>query len=137
MQTFLPYDNFDLSARSLDMRRLGKQRVEGYQILRTLAGLSTGWKNHPATRMWQGHEETLLRYVVTICKEWRRRGYKDTVLDKVHAMESEVPFNTTVPPWLGDEAFHRSHQANLVKKLPEHYAPQFGSLPWEPYVWPK
>jgi hypothetical protein len=28
MQTFLPYPGFDESARALDDRRLGKQRVE-------------------------------------------------------------------------------------------------------------
>ena len=34
MQTFLPYPDFARSARCLDNRRLGKQRVESYQILR-------------------------------------------------------------------------------------------------------
>jgi len=137
MQTFLPYPEFDKSAKSLDMRRLGKQRVECYQILRTLLGISEGWKNHPATRMWRGHEAELLDYTVTICNEWRSRGYKDTVLDKVRTMWSILPVGNTDPEWLGNDNFHRSHRANLVKKLPEHYAPQFGSLAWEPYVWPK
>ncbi|MDQ1681515.1 MAG: hypothetical protein QOH99_56, partial [Frankiaceae bacterium] len=34
MQTFLPYADFGASARVLDDRRLGKQRVETLQILR-------------------------------------------------------------------------------------------------------
>ena len=36
MQTFLPYSNFHLTAEVLDRKRLGKQRVECLQILRTL-----------------------------------------------------------------------------------------------------
>lgn len=44
----------------------------------------------------------------------------------------------TTPPWLGDEAFHRSHQSNLLRKLPEHYGPLFPGVPDDlPYVWPQ
>ena len=42
MQTFLPYPSFDASAKVLDYRRLGKQRVEAYQILNTITGKSAG-----------------------------------------------------------------------------------------------
>ena len=34
MQTFLPYSSFTESAKILDWRRLGKQRVEGMQIIK-------------------------------------------------------------------------------------------------------
>ena len=37
MQTFLPYPSFYFSAKSLDNKRLGKQRVEVLQILKTLS----------------------------------------------------------------------------------------------------
>ena len=33
MQTFLPHRDFEQSAKCLDMKRLGKQRVEAYQLL--------------------------------------------------------------------------------------------------------
>jgi len=36
MQTFLPYPDFERSARALDLKRLGKQRVECIQVLRGL-----------------------------------------------------------------------------------------------------
>lgn len=42
MQTFLPYKSFVKSAACLDMRRLGKQRVEAKQILMALTGESKG-----------------------------------------------------------------------------------------------
>ena len=51
MQTFLPYKSFKDSFKVLDYRRLGKQRVEAYQILNVLLGRTKtkGWSNHPAT----------------------------------------------------------------------------------------
>ena len=52
MQTFVPYPDLHDSAAVLDYRRLGKQRVEAYQIIRAALHLSKGWGNHPATRMW-------------------------------------------------------------------------------------
>jgi hypothetical protein len=36
VQTFLPFPDFDRTARVLDDRRLGKQRVEALQVLRAL-----------------------------------------------------------------------------------------------------
>mgnify|MGYP001181886526 FL=1 len=38
MQTFLPYESFRKSAEVLDWRRLGKQRVEGMQIINAIEG---------------------------------------------------------------------------------------------------
>jgi hypothetical protein len=40
MQTFLPYPDFKKSLQALDYRRLGKQRVESYQIIRILKAAS-------------------------------------------------------------------------------------------------
>ena len=58
MQTFLPYTDFIKSAKCLDYKRLGKQRVEAKQILNILLGETTkaGWTNHPAVLMWSGYE---------------------------------------------------------------------------------
>lgn len=53
MQTFLPYESYELSAQSLDSRRLNKQRFECKQILNALAPNSTSdWRNHSAVRIW-------------------------------------------------------------------------------------
>ena len=85
MQTFLPVSDFAASARILDDARLGKQRVEAYQIIRTLDGVTKGWRNHPAVRMWRGYEPALIEYSLVICAEWDRRGYADTVREKMQA----------------------------------------------------
>ena len=62
MQTFLPYSDFERSAKTLDYKRLGKQRVEAYQILQALSDPNYGWQNHPAVKMWRGYEEALVAY---------------------------------------------------------------------------
>ena len=74
MQTFLPYSDYDQSAAVLDYRRLGKQRVEAKQIMFALSDPNYGWQNHPAVRMWRGHEYQLAQYGIAICYEWRKRG---------------------------------------------------------------
>jgi hypothetical protein len=135
MQTFVPYTNHALSARALDRMRLGKQRVEGLQILNALTGRSKGWVNHPATKMWRGHEAGLCAYVIAVCEEWVARGYNDTVADKVRAIVTPDPDD--LPTWWGDTAVHESHQASLVRKMPDHYAHQFPDVdPTVEYVWP-
>ena len=50
MQTFLPYAGFDRTARALDPRRLGKQRVEALQMLRRQLVPNYGWRHHPAVK---------------------------------------------------------------------------------------
>jgi hypothetical protein len=141
MQTFLPRASYKGSAVVLDRQRLGKQRVEGLQLLNALSPNYThrGWRNHPAVRMWRGHEGALARYVLAVCEEWVSRGYMDTCADKVRAlMDAHPEWTGATPSWFGDEEFHRSHRSNLVRKAPEHYAPLFEpGLPADlPYVWP-
>lgn len=133
MQTFLPYPDFIDSALSLDRQRLGKQRVEAKQIINTLEGTSSGWSNHPAVKMWRGYEQALALYGVVVCSVWIERGYKDSLLPffAVRLGQEEMP------PWLGDERFHLSHQSNLVRKDPVHYGPLFPGVPDDlEYLWP-
>jgi len=148
MQTFLPYADFTRSARVLDDRRLGKQRVEALQILRALTRESYGWKHHPAVLMWRGHEEALGAYAVAICREWCRRGHADTcevkILDDLRAAgvrppprsQRELKQAGQLPSWLGDRALHRSHRSALARKDPGHYGKHFSEPDDLPYVWP-
>lgn len=129
MQTFLPSRSFELSALHLDKQRLGKQRVEAYQILRALNGQSKGWVNHPATKMWRGYERALRQYLRAMILEWTSRGYKNTM---------EIPDNdpdAPMPPWLGDNRLHASHRANLRRKSDIHYG-HYTEDPAMPYFWP-
>ena len=135
MQTFLPYKSFAQSAACLDMRRLGKQRVEAKQILMALTGESKGWVNHPATKMWRGYESALATYGLMCCNEWKMRGYTDT-LTTYFCYVSVPESNGKMPDWLTDE-FCLSHRSNLIRKMPEYYGPMWPDVPDDlPYVWP-
>ena len=148
MQTFLPYADFERSARALDPKRLGKQRVETLQILRALTRTGYGWAHHPAVLMWKGFEEALGRYGFTCCDVWTGRGFGDTCaatmtedlrdagIDRVRTQQ-ELGLVGALPAWLGDEALHRSHRSSLLRKDPGHYGPLFPDVPDDlPYVWP-
>ena len=135
MQTFLPYPEFDKSAAVLDRQRLGKQRVEAYQIMRAIAH-GGGWSNHPITKMWMGFENALKRYSNVMIEEWIRRGYKNTMPLTSAPYLGEIVF----PPWLGDERVHTTHRGRLLHKDPDWYE-RFGWLetpipPEEGYFWP-
>lgn len=135
MQTFLPLADFEQTAAVLDYKRLGKQRVEVKQILNALTKTSGGWVNHPAVKMWRGHRTALAYYGFVICKEWRARGYKDSLLPQFVVEIGEDPID--FPDWIGDDDFHRSHQSNLIRKQPEFYRALFPGVPDDiEYVWP-
>lgn len=149
VQTFLPYPGFLRSAAALDQRRLGKQRVEALQVLRALTRPRYGWRHHPAVRMWAGYEEALVRYGLTVCAVWCATGRADTCavslsVDLAAAcgitdvrQQEELAVAGELPPWLGDEALHRSHRASLLRKDPAFYGPVFGEEASDlPYVWP-
>ena|SRR5579862_474624 len=136
MQTFLPYPDFEESAKCLDNKRLGKQRAEVLQILNALQNPEAkGWKNHPATKMWRGHEPALIRYGVAVCEEWMRRGYNDTVKEKLLARLPTGPDEN--PSWIEDPQLHSSHRSRLLQKDPNHYA-SFGwtESPSDENYWP-
>ena len=134
MQTFLPYKDFERTARVLDYKRLGKQRVEARQIINILEGRSSSnaWKNHPAVKMWYGYVEALKYYFNVISQEWVDRVYKHTM----GFYEIHLP-TILYPVWLGNEEFHKSHRSNLLRKDSEYYGKYFKDVkPDLPYFWP-
>ena len=136
MQTFLPFSDFSTSAKCLDYKRLGKQRVEAWQLLLIMVEDRVAWRNHPAFKMWDGYDYALARYGIAICQEWKLRGYKDTLYDKF--MHTPLPYeNTDYPPWLGNEEFHSSHRAALLHKNFDFYSKfEWNEIPELNYVWP-
>ena len=68
----------------------------------------------------------------TMISVWEERGYKNNMgKEKVCILRIKFPW------WLGDEEFHASHRANLLRKDYEYYS-KFG---WTEdtetaYFWP-
>lgn len=154
MQTFLPIPSLAESAKVLDNRRCGKQRVEVKQILIALGvpvgdhdgNPSSRWRHHPAVQMWRGFERYLAHYGIAVCGEWKSRGFRDSLEEQfiessrwiVSAFHDISPSSVCgVPPWFGLDEVHSSHRSNLLRKHPEHYS-QFGWAETNdiPYFWP-
>jgi len=138
MQTFLPDPSFIISAKILDYKRLGKQRVEAFQIINMLEKMKLGkevshWQYHPAVKMWEGCETLLKVYFNTMVKEWVNRGYKNNM--KVYEIDYSICIAT--PDWLCNDLLHSSHRANLLRKLPEYYSKfKWEENPLNEYWWP-
>lgn len=147
MQTFLPYKSFAKSAKCLDNKRLGKQRVEAMQILKILLGANPNakWRNHPAVLQWKGYEGSLFAYLCAIANEWEDRGFNNLLIRKyiknLNTPKSKyfiVLGNTYIKPiWLGKRKFHDSHKSMLLQKDHDWYS-QFGwNVPLDlQYYWP-
>lgn len=127
MQTFLPYPDFKKSASILDYKRLGKQRLENYQILKILLGNKNnkkGYHNHPAVLMWEGYELFLAQYYNAIIEEWVWRGYNNNM----GLIDINLVLRTNdliIPWWFNQPKFHRSHRARLIEKDRDFYIIRF------------
>jgi Pyrimidine dimer DNA glycosylase len=133
VQTFLPYADFQKSVEVLDYRRLGKQRVETFQVLNILLERTPtkGWRNHPVTLMWTGYESALQLYQNITIREWVRRGYNNNM-----SYEEIDPDTVIMPTWFGNEEFHRSHRSNLLRKDFSYYSQYFDEPNDLEYYWP-
>jgi hypothetical protein len=148
VQTFVPFADFEKSMRTLDTKRLGKQRVEVIQIVRALTVPGYAWSSHPAVLMWKGYEEALGRYGLTACAVWTERGFGDSCAATIAAdlraagvssirEYAELAAAGALPRWLFDEAVQLGHRSSLLRKDPEHYGPLFPGTPTDlDYVWP-
>ena len=137
---FLPLgdttDPYVDSAKVLDRLRLNKQRIETSQILKAIETKS-GWYNHPCSKQWEPYKLGLATYGLVICAEWRRRGFKDSLLpyfQNIYYSLDEPEFALN-PPWLKDIA--SSHRAALLAKDYQWYS-QFNwrEEPKIDYYWP-
>ena len=130
MQTFLPFPDFKKSAKALDNKRLGKQRVEVLQILNTLKK-GNKWANHPAVRMWKGHGCALAKYGNACLDEWKRRGFASN-MKPLKGSDS-----CSMPSWFGRKDVHDSQKARLFQKDPGYYG-RFARYAqgYTGYVWP-
>lgn len=140
VQIFLPYPDFQQTMACLDTMRLRQQRTDAMKILQGVEptlGSATPWFNERAAHLWREHARALMLYYDLSLKEYIRRGFRNHLQFCLHEYmhhQDKVP----MPFFIGDEAFHRSHQSRLVQLDPEHYRKYFPDVPDNlPLVWPK
>lgn len=145
MQVFLPFPDFRQSVACLDKSRLGNQI---WRECKTL--LNGGWANHPAAKMWQNYKPALALYGYRGLCELLERGHinTDAFLSNQEYFWNLMPKSSIctiaesqiiLPPFIGNEEFHRSHRLNLLFKNPSHYSKFFKEpvpLTKPEYVWP-
>tara|TARA_R110002074_G_scaffold109465_7_gene236049 strand:+ start:477 stop:935 length:459 start_codon:yes stop_codon:yes gene_type:complete len=130
MQTFLPYDSFIKSVKSLDNKRLGKQRVEALQILKGIYIRDYGWRHHPCVKMWKDYPDALSMYMNRCIDEWVSRGFENN-MKKARGLKT-----IELPHWLGDRRLHNSHQSNLLRKDIDYYSKHDWTVASNlPYYW--
>lgn len=137
MQTFLPYPDFQKSLQALDDKRLGKQRVETFQIINAITGRPKldgtpykGWINHPCSVMWKNYVPALKLYFNLSIDEWTIRGFKNTM------KKEDIDETIEYPNWFGYDKFHDSHKSNLLKKDYLYYSKYNWKVSQDnPYVW--
>jgi hypothetical protein len=124
MQTFLPYPDFKKSLQTLDYRRLGKQRVEAYQIIRILKAASQ-------SKVYHGGEEEATQSYNTIRRgadgeakkgrrmnaKWRKYegGWRNHPAVKMwhgHINALKLYYNLSLEEWTG-----RGYRNNMQKMI--------------------
>lgn len=122
---FLPYPNFEESAKSLDDFRLCHQRKVVKQIIDNLTSKHPDPKvlAHPAVKMWDGYVDALKVYHDTLINEWVGRGKNNNMKLMAKKLKSSA---VKMPWWFGVKELHRSHRAVLISKLPQLYGKMFG-----------
>jgi hypothetical protein len=147
--TFLTHFSYGGTARALDDRRLGNQRIEAWEVFDGLTGGEIIFPGHPVYKMWDGYQFALGIYGMMLCMEWiSHRGCGDKIFWKFkHAIDEirddDPSFTYEQPPWLHDTAVLRSHRSNLIRKQQEgdvsgrDYKKMFKGTPLlMPYIWP-
>lgn len=127
MQTFLTdWPPLGYGLEHLDRRRLVKQLLETRQIMAALAGVSKGWVNHPATKMWRGKEDMLYDYGLQNARELEKRGYQFTnnLSWLTEFYNSIAETRDTDGDWIDIELDRMiyTHRGRLYEKDPLYYA---------------
>lgn len=149
VNTFVTDNDPIQCAKNLDYRRLGKQRVEAFQLLNVLLKRTEtkGWSSHPALLMWKGYENGLKYYLNCMIEEWINRGYNNTmeyeVYDTVSNDGSSENIVILMPWWFNCYQLQLSHKCSLLRKDYDHYSEVFHITKEEKdkyflkgYVWP-
>lgn len=145
MQVFTAFPDLNKSVCCLDPSRLGNQI---YREAKTL--MMDGWPNHPASKMWKNYKIALAQYCLFGLEELERRGRKYPA-HKEFFLNIFNSGKLVMPPFIGNEDFHKSHRRALLTKNFEWYKNYFpedkpfaenelikkGKLVRLPYVWPK
>jgi len=124
MQTFMPYESFEETAKALDRQRLNKQILESDQMIKAVQTNNTKfYKGHPCRKMWDNHVLFHMQYRDIMLKEWVRRGYNN------NRNFYNVQACTNMPHWYKNKdilkEICKSHRKALLIKDIKYYSKHF------------
>jgi hypothetical protein len=107
--------------------------VEAFQLIQVLEGKSSGWKNHPACRMFWKYKNALIQYYNLSLQANIDRFHVNFVKLKPIEISGEIES----PHWLGYPKFHEMQRGRLLDKNPVYYSQFYWKeLPCKEYFWP-
>lgn len=146
VNTFLPYPSLEATARSLDFRRLGKQRVEAWQIWTVLGKAESvlpppkglGEASWASKRSWMEDATRCWKELYGKRLGWATHpavilwvGYRDGLAMYYNAMLAgwearggrnitlkplPIPEGTVLPPWTRSTVVHNAFRWQLLRK---------------------
>jgi hypothetical protein len=131
VHTYLPFSDFDQTARALNNLDLNVSITTAATVLNTLHEVDGAPKlgqNNPLVRMWRTYELQLASYGMSLCEEAARRGIPVVKPDRsleyfewhfTNAASGDVKM--TRPEWLNDPRFLNSERRALLVRDAEHY----------------
>ena len=90
--------------------------------------------------MWRGYEWHLMMYSMMLIAEVQKRRPETESLKLIHKQVQSIYVGaerTNEPYWFGEDFFHESHQAWLLRAYPDDFKHHFPKTPAiMPMVWP-
>lgn len=140
MMIWLPFENFEECARSMDSRTLTIQRFDAWRLLHMLQhGVPAGMGQNATLRMWRDYPTWVAAYGMAICLEWEKTSDRPSELTQLFRDYLDViDVTEDYPRWLGDSMLHMSHRSNMIKLDPDRYMKLWpGVIEGMPLMWPK
>ena len=140
---WLPYANVTNSVQALSDDDLIEQIRQCELLVQMLAEEATD-SRLLVVQMWRGYETCVVTYLLQACQEFDRRAprWKHLTLALVRRVWLRAegvgwPRGKPMPRWFGSRLVHMSHQSQLMRRRPTHYARQWPTVPLDmPLLWP-
>ena len=125
MQTFITEHDFYKSASNLIRQHLQSTIYESIHILASLLNINDrlvnpkrSVKNHPAAKLWAGHERALLYYIDVHLDKWYNLDYKMGINWQNYNLIKtikKIKIDCMLPKWITTQLI-QTHRSVLIQK---------------------
>lgn len=114
-----------MCAQVMSEERLRRQSKAALEILNAILGKNVFWREEPVVGMWYGYEWSLMKLGIALCNRIYHTTKDEEILDERQDFISAIRFARRThkfqihtdrePGWLGNDDFHDSHKATLLR----------------------